>query len=149
MKMAKQSYDQYIMPIGLLALVFLGGRSILAKLGIVTNPEDSKEMNQLSASNYFDPDFYKAGGAGTKILTNESAQMLVKLLYESKGVFNDDEAKVYGVFQSLRYQSQVSYLAAVFFAKYKVSLIGFLSSFLNNAELSNIAKICNRLPKYR
>jgi len=145
----KNDYTPYILPVGLLAIVFLGGKAILTALGIITPGEQQQDIKMLSAANYFDPDFYKSGGAGTKILTVGSAEKLAKLIRDAKGIFNDDESQVYGVFEQLRYQSQVSFLSAIFFKMYNVSLYGYLREFLNDAEIARIASICNKLPKYR
>jgi hypothetical protein len=141
---------------GGLLLAFLGGRAIFEKLGIVQSTEEKKEeaevknqMQQLSTGNYFDPDYYKKGGAGTLLLTVSGATNLSKIIYDAKGILNDDEAAVYGVFQSLKAKSQVSFLAEVFFKTYKKSLLAYLQSFLNDTELAIVAKICNKLPDYK
>ena len=78
-----------------------------------------------------------------------TALTYAKMLKDSKGVFNDDEAKVYGVFQSLRTKAQISFLAKVFFDVYQQSLLSYLLSFLSDSEMVNVAKICNKLPAYK
>jgi hypothetical protein len=141
---------------GGLLIAFLGGKAIFEKLGLVDSAEEKQaeaeiknQMQQLSTGNYFDPDFYKKGGAGTMLLTMSAASSYAKIIYDAKGILNDDEAAVYGVFQSLKTRSQVSFLSEVFFKTYKKSLIAYLMSFLNDSELAIVAKICNRLPDYK
>lgn len=145
-----------LIAVGGLALAFFGGRAILQKLGIVSTAEDrateleqQQQLQQLSSGNYFDPDYWRTGGAGTLILTTAGADNLAKIIYDAKGIVNDNEASVYGVFQSLKSRSQVSYLAGAFFRRYNQSLIGYLQSFLNQQELSAVAKITNKLPAFK
>lgn len=155
--MAKKEINpNLILAGGAILLVYLGGRSIFQKLGLVQSDQSAQaaadvqnQMIQLQQGNYFDPDFYKTGGPGTLILTVSAATTLSRILYNSKGTFNDDEAAVYGVFQQLKTRSQVSFLASVFFNIYKKSLIGYLSGFLNAVELATVAKITNKLPSYK
>ena len=155
--MAKKEINpNLILAGGAILLVYLGGRSIFQKLGLVQSDQSAQaaadvqnQMVQLQQGNYFDPDFYKTGGPGTLILTVSAATTLSRILYNSKGTFNDDEAAVYGVFQQLKTRSQVSFLASVFFNIYKKSLIGYLSGFLNAEELATVAKITNKLPSYK
>ena len=145
-----------ILAVGGLALLFFGGRAILQKLGIVETASDQAaaletqaQMQQLSTGNYFDPDYWRTGGAGTLLLTVGAAQNYAAILKNAKGVFNDDESAVYGVFQSLKTRSQVSFLAMVFFQQYGQSMLGFLQSFLNETEMTTVAKITNKLPAFR
>lgn len=141
-----------VIAVGALALVFVGGKKVFEALGLVKSKDEKerelefkKDQQQLAAGDYFDPDYYKKF-SGAKILTVAAAQSYCKLIHESKGFFNDDEAKVYGVFQALKYKTQVSWLAAVFFAMYKQSLLAYLLSFLNDSEMQTVAKITNKLP---
>ena len=155
--MAKQEINpNTILAVGGLALVFFGGRAILQKLGIVETASDQAaametqaQMTQLSTGNYFDPDYWRSGGAGTLIITLGAAQNYAAIIKNAKGILNDDEAAVYGVFQSLKTRSQVSFLAMVFFQQYGQSMLGFLQSFLNESEMTTVAKITNKLPAYR
>lgn len=157
MAKSNQNIDPNLLLIGGgLVLAFLGGKAIFQKLGLVQTTEEKLEeqeiktqQQQLSTGNYFDPDFYKKGGTGTLLLTVSGATNLAKIIYDAKGIINDDEAAVYGVFQSLKTRSQVSFLAEVFFKIYKKSLLAYLQSFLNDSELAVVAKICNKLPDFK
>jgi hypothetical protein len=155
--MAKKEINpNTLLAAGAVALVFFGGRAIFEKLGIVKSKEEQQtedeiknQMLQLSTGNYFDQDYWKKGGAGTLILTAAGAAKYADIIYNAKGIFNDDEAAVYGVFQALKTRSQVSYLSMVFFQKYNKSLIAYLADFLNKAELATVARICNKLPNFK
>lgn len=136
---------------GLFLFGLTAGKKILEALGLSPDENDKENAAALStmqAAQYFDPDFYKKE-AGAIILTVAGAQNYARILYDADHVINDDEAAVYGVFQQLKTKAQVSFLAAVFFNMYKKSLLGYLSAFLDNNEMANVAKICNRLPNYK
>jgi|694.fasta_scaffold12328_9 hypothetical protein len=145
-----------VLAIGGLVLVFFAGRAILKKLGIVQSQQDKREekelndaMKELSSSDYFDPDYWRKGGAGTLLIKNDTANLLAERLYNAKGIFNDNESAVYGVFQLLKTRSQVSYLAMIFYQKYNKSMLTYLLEFLNDQEMLTVAKITNKLPNYK
>lgn len=136
---------------GLLFLGVTAGKKILEALGLSDDKDDTAQKEALVAmqnDNYFDPNYFNKQ-SGALILTVSTAQAYAKILYDADHIINDDEAAVYGVFQNLKTKSQVSFLAYVFFNMYKKSLLGYLSAFLDQAEMANVAKICNRLPAYK
>lgn len=144
-----------ILASGAVVLVFLGGRKIFEALGLIKSADDKKSEAEikeailnLSEGDYFDPDYWRKGGAGTLILTAAAADNFAKMIFDAKGFLNDDEAKVYGVFQSLKTRSQISYLAMIFFNKYKKSLLTYLLEMFNESEMVSLAKITNKLPKF-
>src|SRR4051812_32746044 len=94
---------------------------ILKKLGIKESA-DSKKSKQLGNTNAFDPNYWKQGGAGTKLITVSGASAYAKVLYDAHGFFNDDEDKVRGVFRQLRTKSQVSFLSDIFYKTYNKGL---------------------------
>jgi len=152
---SNQINPNLIIAVGAIGLVFMGGKKIFEALGLSKSKDDVErereiktQMLDLSAGDYFDPDFYKKQ-YGSTILTVSSAQKLSEMIYDSKGIFNDDEAKVLGVFQLLRTKSQVSFLASVFFSMYKKSLLAYLLSFMNDSEMAAVAKITNKLPPFK
>lgn len=132
---------------GLAAVLIFGTKSILKMLGFDGGQDEAASMAALQTAgkeDYFNPNYYKKVN-GAKILTVAAAQMLSKKIYDSKGVFNDDEAQLYSAFQALTYKTQVSFLAEQFARIYNKSLYGYLDSFLNVTELGNVATICNKL----
>ena len=150
--MAKDDINPNLLIVGgLLIFGLSAGKKILEALGLSDDKDDiikKEALQNMQATNYFDPDFYKKE-TGAIIITVASAQRLAKIIYDADQIINDDEAAVYGVFQSLKTKAQVSFLASIFFMMYKKSLLGYLSAFLDQNEMANVATICNRLPSYK
>lgn len=137
-----------LLVIGAGALILIAGKSITSLFSFGKDSAEDKanaaQLQQLNNSNVFSPNYYK-GKSGAPLITVAKAFELGKIIYDAKGYFNDDEAAVYGVFQQLSYKTQVSFFAEKFFDKYKVSLLGYLQSFLNETEMANVAAIVNKL----
>jgi hypothetical protein len=146
--MAKNNSINDILPYIAICGLLLIGLPILRFTGLIKNQSDV-DANAILTGNAFDPKFWKKGGAGTLILTDASAKFLAQSVYDSKGFFNDDEDKLYGVFKSLKTKSQVSYLADVFQHIYKRDMITYINSFMNNNELSVLKKIVDGLPNFK
>ncbi len=129
------------------AVLFVGGKlSSLFSFG-GDSPEEkaaAAALQQVNNSNVFSPNYYK-NKPGALLITVAKAFELSKIIYDAKGYFNDDEAAVYGVFQSLKAKTQVSFLAEKFFDKYQVSLWGYLQNMMNEKELGTVANIVNKL----
>lgn len=141
-----------IMPYVIIGGVIFAGYKLLQKIGLVKTAADAAASNaaaSLQNANYFSPDYYKTGGAGTLILTAAASDFLAKSIYDSKGIFNDDEDKLFGVFKSLKTKSQVSFLAEVFYRKYKRDMIAYINSFLNDKEMLTLKNIVDKLPNYK
>lgn len=157
----KQDNQKLIIYGGAVLLAYFGVlKPILNKLGITKSKEAKtieEQENKTNKENPFSPVFYKLAPSGSKLLTNKSADFFAKQIYDAMGVFGDDESKIYGVFRSMKTQSQVSFLAEKFQTKYKMDLLGYLkrgysnwnaASGLNADELNQVITIVNKLPKY-
>lgn len=147
--MANERIDPNLLLIGgVAAMVLIVGGKITSLFSFGKDSAEDKanaaQLQQLNNSNVFSPNYYK-GKSGAPLITVAKAFELGKIIYDAKGYFNDDEAAVYGVFQQLSYKTQVSFLAEKFFDKYKVSLLGYLQSFLNETEMATVAAIVNKL----
>jgi len=59
-------------------------------------------------------------------------------LYNSKGLFNDNEAALYGVFTQLNTQIQISFLSNLFYKIYKVDLLNYILNFTNTQERAQL-----------
>tara|TARA_R110000868_G_C10964734_1_gene768992 strand:- start:6406 stop:6993 length:588 start_codon:yes stop_codon:yes gene_type:complete len=70
---------------------------------------------------------------------------VAKEIYNSKGLFNDDEQMLFNSFNKLRNQAQVSYIAEIF-QKDKRDLTTFLKSFLNDEEMAKLYRIVANKP---
>ena len=147
--MANERIDPNLLLIGgVAAMVLIVGGKITSLFSFGKDSAEDKanaaQLQQLNNSNVFSPNYYK-GKSGAPLITVAKAFELAKIIYDAKGYFNDDEAAVYGVFQQLSYKTQVSFFAEKFFDKYKVSLLGYLQSFLNETEMATVAAIVNKL----
>jgi hypothetical protein len=67
-------------------------------------------------------------------------------IWDATGFFNDVETQIYGVFRSLKYKTEVSYIAAIFQSKYNRDLYQFLKAYLNKEELATVLQITDKLP---
>jgi hypothetical protein len=113
--------------------------------------QDIKDKEQIIITkneNYFDSSYLteliKKNTCLT--LTAYGQKLYAKIIYNAKGLFNDNEAAIYGVFRTLKTKTQVSSLSQGFFDMYKTDLYGFMENFLNLEELGKISEICNKLP---
>jgi hypothetical protein len=145
----KNSQDLLI-KLGLAAgAYFLVVRPVLVKLNIVDSADDKRtdkdvKDHSVSVNSAFSPTYYKGISRAT-ILTRESAEALAKTLYEAIGWLYDDETAVYGVFRQLKYKTQVSFLADVFYQKYKADLYQYLARNLNSTEIGIVNGIVSNL----
>ena len=143
---SKIAYEKYILPIGALALVYFGGKKLFEVFGIIDDDNDRIKKETLLPGSPFDPTIWQQYG-GTWPLTVVQATAYAKTLDSARGgLFNDNEAAVYGVFQALKSKAAVSFLANTFEIIYGVSLAYFLQDFLSDSEFAGIVSIVNALP---
>jgi hypothetical protein len=83
---------------------------------------------------------------GSNIFYDVALQGIAKQIWNSKGLFNDNEEQLFDAFQKARNQAQISYIAGVFQRDYKRDLFSFLQSFLNEAEISKVYNIIKGKP---
>lgn len=69
-------------------------------------------------------------------------------IYQSKGIFNDDESRLYSVFQSFPTQIQISFLSKTFTDVYKKDMLDYIKGFTNEQERSKIFDIIKNKPLY-
>lgn len=88
-----------------------------------------------------------------KILTAAFADKYAQTIWNAKGGFygfgNDDENAVFGVFEALSYQTQVSFLSWTFYNKYNTSLYNYIEpkdGFLSTDEFNKVVATITRLP---
>jgi len=146
--MNNNQVKEYVLPIGLLALVYFGGRSILQAVGVLKSEQAATNEKLILPGSPLTPSFYQNYKGQKLLLTTGAASAYSTVLKEAKGLFNDDEAAVLGIFQNMKTKSQVSYLSDVFQTIYGVSLVAFLLNFLSEDEFNQVAKIVNGLPDY-
>lgn len=121
------------------------------KIGVVKDESDIKS-EELENASFWTADFYRNAakkGYEPLILTASRSRQLVNDLWDAKGVFNDNEEAVYGIFRSLSTKSQVSFLSERFYNIKGKDLIQWLNGFLSTEELAKIYNIVQKLPKYK
>lgn len=143
--MKQTDYSQYILPVGALVIIYL----VLKRVGLVKDTGQEQRQEEQLFKDYFSPTYlqrmYQTGGR-IQLLTQTNVRQIAKDLYDSKGVFNDDEQKLYGTIKRFKFKSQVSQAADVFFTTYKKDLASYLSTFLNDQELQRIYNYLDQLP---
>jgi hypothetical protein len=137
---------------GGLVLLYIAGNKIFKKLGIVKDSEalaaDAANA-QVESENYFDPSYYEERKKLYTVLSlSDGGVSYAKKLYNAKGIFNDDEDTVYGVFRSLQSKTQVSLIAKAFFGLYAKDLKNYLqppNGFLSSSEWNQVVSITSKL----
>ena len=89
-------------------------------------------------------DFKKSGKKQPDLKTFWGAYSyrdLSKQLYDAKGVFNDDEDALFGVFRTLNTQFQISFLSNYFYKLYKKDLLSYILGFTNTEERAKLYDI--------
>lgn len=134
---------------------FLVIKPLLESLNVMDTKEekDAEKLRQSTEksgfkSDYWNPNFTAKPGYKAFLLTESSARALVDKLWNASGAFNDDEEAVYAVFRTLRYKTQVSFLAYWFNKLKKKDLYTWLrDSVLNQDELNTVLTITSKLPE--
>jgi len=161
-KQQQNKLIEYVIWIG--AGYFLIVSPILKKLGI-QKTEEEKALENIDvippAGNVWAGSAYKFP-PGSLLLKSDLANKYAQQIYDAFGFFGDDEAVIFGIFRSLKTQSQVAWLAKAFKEKYKTDLLTFLqkgskttqymrpvSSGLNASEMTQIINIIKSKPKYK
>lgn len=71
-----------------------------------------------------------------------------KEIYSTRGIFNDDEDKLFAIFQQIPTITVLSMVSNYFKRKYKKDLRIWLSEFLNEKEMQRIYSIIEKKPKF-
>jgi len=124
-----------------------------------TKEEQASEKAQQQAEqapvnkDYWSPNFYKQSyktwpvpGKAMTLLTLASGQSYAIAIWDAFGVFNDNENNVYAIFRAIKYKSQISFVADLFYKKYQRDLYQFLKDKLSSAELGTVLTITNKKP---
>jgi hypothetical protein len=146
--MSENKTSDYILPLGLLALAFFGGRSILKAIGII--PSDTAAANKALnlPGSPFDPNLY-ATNTNRLLLTRAAAEKYADQIHGSVHALWFNEPAVFiGVMQAMKTKSQVSYLSSVFLDLYGVGMISYLSQYLSPDQIAAGADIANSLPTF-
>lgn len=149
--MKSEDIKPLIFPLAIVVGGFIFGKKLLEILQITDTKEEKKttaDATALEKSNYWNPAFATDTEKGkyktVQLLTSATGNSLAEKIYNSKGVFNDDEDAIFGVFNSLNYQSQVSSLAGWFYKKYSYDLYSYIKSFFSESELQQLKNIIDK-----
>ena len=150
--MAQQDNSRYLLYGGGLLLLYVAGKKVFQKLGIVETAADvqaAQASAQVDKENYFDPAYYDERHKIYTVLSlADQGEAYAKKLYNAKGIFNDNEADVYGVFRALQAKTQVSLIARAFFRLYGQDLKNYLqpsTGFLSTSEWNEVVNIISKL----
>lgn len=69
-------------------------------------------------------------------------------IYKAKGFFKDDENSVLDVFRNLQTQFQVSQLSRFFSAYYKMDMLSYLKTFMDDNNLRDVLDIIKNYPQF-
>lgn len=165
----KKDNQDFLLKVGVyVGLYFLFLKPILNKLGLAKSKEEKDvedfEKNTGPKVNFFNPQFYRYYRDTLKKkvwlikVSDGTADNLAKKIHDCIGGWfsGDNETCVSGVFRSLQTQTQVSFLAEVFFNKYRLDLYNYIKNGDSNApwaglsdsEMLNIINIIKTKPVY-
>ncbi len=139
---------------GLLVVGLFGGYYVFKKIGetfgLVRTEQDEK-ADALKVADYMAPAYAlnlqkqkkKFYGFPNQATT---AANIAKRIFESKGVFNDNEAQLMGALNQFTYKTQISIVSYYFLKKYNKDLAQFLSTFLSAQEMAALYTKFDKLP---
>jgi hypothetical protein len=151
--MIKQEKTILILGLAAIGLVYFGVLDPVLKFVGIKDDEETKKIDQVEV----DPgtpwsiNFWK-NVPGATVLHRAYAVQLANTIYNSFGYFNDNEEQVKGAIKSLKFKTQLSFLAMVFYEIYNQDLLTFLrggmwpQDRLSDNDLSELISFVNKLP---
>jgi len=171
-----QDYSKLILPIAEITILGVVVWKVGQKFGIFSSAasqateaatsdasQNANVVNDKNALLAFNPNYrisliraYKAKYKKDFDINKQHGQLgykdysdIAKNIYDSKGVFKDNNNKLYGQIRKLQTQFQLSEVAGLFGKKpYNRDLMEYLKSFLNDEELQVVLQIVKNLPQY-
>lgn len=138
--------------------VFPAIRGLMENLG-VWQSKDSKDFDNAQANpySYWNPLFWQQGGEGSLLITTSHCNWLYNEIYNSFGIFDDDESRIYAAFKTLKTQSQLSYFSWWVNKNKGIDLLDWLKGgnygpigdHLSTSEIAVITDYFKKLPKYK
>ncbi len=116
----------------------------LHKFGIGTD-EKAKAIKNIDS---LKPSFYKSLKGDVHLMKAAKAKELAKTIYDARtmGIYTDDET-IIGAFKQLINKAQISFLADTFYNMYKVDLITYFYTPMQNSALVALYDYITKLPK--
>jgi hypothetical protein len=151
--MLKNEKTILILGLAAIGLAYFGVIDPVLKFVGIKDDEETKNIDQIEV----DPGTpwsinFWTKVPGATVLTRASAVALANVIYDSFGYFNDNEEQVKGAIKSLKFKTQLSYLAMVFYELHKQDLLTFLrggiwpQDRLSDSDLSELISYVNKLP---
>ena len=132
---------EYILYGGILVLLYF----VLYKFGILGK---KKALNDLDGFNYkkYKANVSKYGfGAYKNLIADDIAQVYAKQIYDSKGIFKDDDSVVINIFKSVSTTGDVSKISIAFSTMYNQDMASYLN-FLDKASYINVYEYVSNMP---
>jgi hypothetical protein len=128
-----------VLYIGSALLVYFGiVKPLLDKLGVTKSEADKAiESAESSTDSAFAPNYWRKQKGKVNLITQASLQPKIKAIYDSITYLGSDFNKILSVFKSLKYKTQVSFLAENFAKKYNTDLFGYLKNGKSNRLVHN------------
>ena len=160
--MTKKDQDniKFLLIIGGIGFIAYKGykffQGILQDLGLTDSPADTNvNTTAQDPGSPWSPNFYKtlqAQGKNVWILTQASADLLAKQIYQSTGPISDNWPQAFGAIKQCKYKTQISFLCERFKIKYNADLITWLPGGIwpadrfSNAEVVQAIEYVKKLP---
>ena len=104
-------------------------RPILCMTGTVKCKKDKKALNIMKYKG-FDPNYYRP----TKVsISSHRAKELADQIYNSGGIFNDDEGGFYSALEEAGNADNLSYISKMFFIRHGQSLAEYITYYMDDA----------------
>lgn len=141
--------NDYILPVGLVLVVFFAFYTIFSKFGFFDNEEKERNEKKQKQRN---KNVVRDVLNNTKLDVEQTTEQKVELhnLYErflnAFGLFNDNEEIVEQIFYEMPTRKSVRAFSKYFQEEKDESLFSFLVKRLSQNELSNVLNIINKKP---
>jgi hypothetical protein len=151
----KTTINPNLIIIGILGVgAYFAAKPILEALGIKKSKEDKEgekilEQQEEKINIWTGLEAVKrAAGSKRKVyaLTYANAYAKAKGIYDSLNWYDDNEERIYAIFRSLNYQTQVASIVDQYRTLYRTDLLTKLKSSLSDSELNEVLKIINQKP---
>ena len=144
-KVASNKYTPWVIGgvviLGLGFTYFAVARPLLCKFNVIECKRSRKEDNleiDIITSNAFNPDY---ATSNMLTITFDRAKQLADQIYDSFGIFNDDEEAIYGAIQSAGSIANLSLVSRMYQARHGDSLGAEIANSLNTEEMNKVIQI--------
>lgn len=143
---------------GVMLLGFDTIKKMLESIGLWDDADTKDFDNQIeNPDSFWNPVFWQRGPDGTIVLTHDFCTWLYNEIYDSFGIFDDDESRIYAAFKRLKTQSQLSYFSYWVQKNKNTDLLEWLKGgkygpvgdHLSVKEIAIITDYFKGLPKYK